>query len=162
MSFLPVAQWIEVVRNAPLVSIDLIIQNDEDQVLLGWRNNRPAQNTWFVPGGVVRKAEKLDQAFVRLLGDELGLMPVNVGVRAESFLGVYEHHYPDNFAGDPGFGTHYVVQAHRLSLRKHCEGWQKVEELPKSQHANYCWMSIEDLMQHPDVHPHVKAYFELK
>lgn len=52
-------QWAEVVERTPLVSIDLVVTNARQEVLLGWRNNKPAQHCWFVPGGVVRKGETL-------------------------------------------------------------------------------------------------------
>jgi len=66
-------QWAEVVERTPLVSIDLIVTNARSEVLLGWRNNKPAQHCWFVPGGVVRKGETLQQAFERVLWAELGV-----------------------------------------------------------------------------------------
>jgi hypothetical protein len=48
-----------VVRLAPLVSIDLIIRNARGEVLLGLRNNEPAKGLFFVPGGIIRKQERL-------------------------------------------------------------------------------------------------------
>ena len=54
---LPKKQYIEVVKNTPLVSIDLIIEDTEGNILLGYRLNSPAKHTWFVPGGVIRKNE---------------------------------------------------------------------------------------------------------
>ena len=44
-----------VVHFAPLISIDLLVQNEHGEYLLGFRNNRPAQVYWFVPGGRVQK-----------------------------------------------------------------------------------------------------------
>ncbi|WP_338062250.1 NUDIX domain-containing protein [Vibrio variabilis] len=60
-----------VIESTPLVSIDLLIENSKGQVLLGLRNNRPAQGFWFVPGGRILKNEKLDDAFMRLCQEEL-------------------------------------------------------------------------------------------
>jgi hypothetical protein len=40
---------------APLVSIDLIIRDNADRVLLGLRNNEPAKGYFFVPGGIILK-----------------------------------------------------------------------------------------------------------
>ncbi len=61
-----------VVASTPLVSMDLIVRNKRDQVLLGLRTNRPAQGFWFVPGGRICKDETFEQAFVRLTEMELG------------------------------------------------------------------------------------------
>ena len=37
--------------------MDIIIINRKKEVLLGKRTNEPAKNTWFVPGGCIRKNE---------------------------------------------------------------------------------------------------------
>ncbi|HGY7193620.1 TPA: NUDIX domain-containing protein, partial [Escherichia coli] len=52
-----------IIRNTPLISIDLIIQNEKDEYLVGKRNNRPARGFWFVPGGRILKDESLDNGF---------------------------------------------------------------------------------------------------
>ena len=51
-----------VIKSSPLVSIDLIVRNEQGQVLLGKRTNRPAQGFWFVVGGRVLKDESLEHA----------------------------------------------------------------------------------------------------
>lgn len=161
---LPEQDWLQVVRHAPLVSIDLLVHNLEGAVLLGWRTNRPAQHCWFVPGGVIRKGETLQQAFARVVRDELGVGLPDGFCRAACYSGLYEHHYPDNFAQAPGFGTHYVVQAHRMSLRdlmpECASSAEFIQTLPKAQHTHYVWMGIPELLARADVHDNVKAYFQ--
>ena len=44
-----------VIRLAPLVSIDLVIRDPANRVLLGLRNNEPAKGYFFVPGGIILK-----------------------------------------------------------------------------------------------------------
>ena len=66
-------EFLEVVRLAPLVAIDLIVADADSRVLVGQRRNRPARGTWFVPGGRIRKDERLDAAFTRLVETELGI-----------------------------------------------------------------------------------------
>lgn len=150
-------QWAEVVERTPLVSIDLVVTNARNEVLLGWRNNKPAQHCWFVPGGVVRKGETMQQAFERVVSDELG---VSTQLRRKAlFDGVYEHHYTDNFAGLANVGTHYVVLAHRLSAEKHLPGIEVLDNLPKAQHQRYVWMEVNALLSDPKVHDYTKTYF---
>lgn len=158
---LPAEQWAQVVRHAPLISMDLIISNPQGQVLLGYRNNRPAQGYWFVPGGVIRKDEYREQAFARMLLDELGLSqqegaPWAMPTHANTFWQVFEHHYPDNFSG-ADFSTHYVVLAHRVSL---CEELLARCQWPAEQHSAYRWVSVPALLEDPQVHPYVKDYFK--
>ena len=53
-----------VVAHTPLISLDLIVENVNGQVLLGQRLNKPAQGCWFVPGGRVLKDETMAHAFL--------------------------------------------------------------------------------------------------
>lgn len=147
---LPRDQWLEVVARAPLVSIDLILRDADNRVLLGLRRNEPARDCWFVPGGVIRKNERLDQAFRRISLDELGLDLRRADARQ---LGVYEHHYASNFVGVAGVGTHYVVLAHEIQLATlPLIG-------PLDQHADLRAYTIPDLLAAADVHENTKAYF---
>jgi colanic acid biosynthesis protein WcaH len=78
---------------APLVSIDFIIKNSEDKILLGKRVNKPACDYFFTLGGRVFKNETLNEAKKRVLKDELGL---NIQDYNPRFIGVFEHFYNDN------------------------------------------------------------------
>jgi colanic acid biosynthesis protein WcaH len=139
-----------VIRYAPLVSIDLIVRNHQGQVLLGKRRNAPAKEFWFVPGGRIYKGEQLATALKRVLQEELG---VDSSPQTASFLGVYDHIYEDNVFDDPSFGTHYVVLAHQLELEI------LPEILPTEEHLSYQWWEIEQLKNSPEVHPYTHAYF---
>ncbi|MBL0500222.1 GDP-mannose mannosyl hydrolase [Aeromonas caviae] len=143
------AQFQQIVAATPLISLDLLVRNDQGQVLLGRRLNRPAQGFWFVPGGRVRKDERLDDAFLRLTQEELGLVTSRNSAR---LLGPYEHFYTDNFSGED-FSTHYVVLGYELA-------WQGQQDaLPVSQHDQYRWFSGDELLQDPCVHQYTKDYF---
>jgi len=43
------------VEMLPLVSIDLLLRDADGRYLTGLRSNPPAQGSWFVPGGRIRK-----------------------------------------------------------------------------------------------------------
>lgn len=145
------ADFMTVVRLTPLVSIDLIVTDGNRRVLVGRRRNRPAQGTWFVPGGRIAKDESLDAAFRRIVHNELGVASVE---RSSSrFFGVFEHCYDDNFSGTQGFGTHYIVLAYAMSL----SGAVPIGRF--DQHSEYQWLHLEDLLAQNDVHENTKAYF---
>jgi colanic acid biosynthesis protein WcaH len=141
----------KIVEHAPLISIDLVVENEAGEALLGLRKNPPAQGMWFVPGGRVHKSERLDQALERVLQHELRLKLQTIQAR---FLGVYEHLYEENVFGDPGYGTHYVVLAHHLKLDL------DVADLPKEQHESFRWWDQASLLGSDDVHVYTKAYFK--
>lgn len=147
--FLPRDDFLRVVRDAPLVSLDLLVRNPRGEILLGWRRNRPAADCWFVPGGVVHKGERLAQAFNRIAQAELGAVHEIGDAR---FLGVFEHLYDDNFAGAPDISTHYVVLAWELWLDADCA------LLPREQHVKYRWCSAGELAVDLTIHPNSRAY----
>lgn len=147
--FIPDSLFQVMVANMPLVSIDLIVRNEANHVLLGQRVNRPAQDYWFVPGGRLRKGERLSEAFTRLTAEELG---ITAHMTEATFQGVFEHHYSDSYAGT-AFGTHYVVLAFELNMAA------DLSLLPKQQHAGYRWWPVDLLLQATDVHDYTKAYF---
>lgn len=142
--------FLAVVRDTPLISIDLIVEDEQGRVLLGWRRNAPARDFWFVPGGRVRKDESLDAAFTRLCFEEIGLK--QVGRASADFLGVYEHFYPDNALSEPNFGTHYVVLAYRLSVVF------ASLDLSKDQHVDYRWGLPAELLKDQAVHVYSRDY----
>lgn len=142
--------FLEVVRDTPLVSIDLVVTNDKGEVLLGLRSNEPAKGYWFVPGGRIRKNETLDGAFSRIVECELGIRRSREGAR---LLGAYEHMLPGNFAGVPDVTTHYVVLAHHIKLRN------DTIISPDAQHTELRWWPIGQAAQSDTVHKFTREYF---
>lgn len=149
--WLPDETFKSVIQHTPLISIDLIVRNEQGEVLLGKRVNAPANGYWFVPGGRVRKNETLDEAFIRLVREELG---IESGVtRSDAkFLGVFEHFYDDCMFGND-VSTHYVVLGYEIFFNN-------VGMLGRmDQHSMYKWI-IESLVKLDDsVNIFTKKYF---
>lgn len=143
------ARFAGIVRDTPLISIDLVISY-EDKVLLGKRTNEPAKDYWFVPGGRIRKNEKINKAFYRLTKNELG---EHIAISNAQFHGVYEHFYKTNFTETGDFGTHYVTLAYTIELD------QPLANLPTKQHNDYMWLPNQEVVGHDRIHKHTKAYF---
>lgn len=144
-------QFAAVVKTAPLISVDLVVQNRAGEVLLGLRRNAPARGYWFVPGGRLFKNETIEQAIARVSRSELDLGSTESG--AATLIGIFEHFYEDNFTGTPGFGTHYVVMAYSITANI-----EITTTLPQEQHAGYRWLSPSSLAVSRDVHPYSRAY----
>jgi colanic acid biosynthesis protein WcaH len=144
-------QFASVLDNAPLVSIDLVIENGRGEFLVGRRNNEPAKGFYFVPGGRIRKNETIADAFERISKNELNeLLRFTDAV----LHGAYEHFYEKNSLGIEGISTHYVVIAYRA-------GSTSEEIRPNdSQHAELVWMTPAELLGNEDVHPNTKRYFQ--
>ena len=141
---------LEIIEATPLVSIDLVIRNPSNKVLLGKRNNRPAMGYWFVPGGRIFKNETINQALKRISEVELGQ---DLSTKAPSLLGAYDHIYEDNFLNVKGINTHYVVLAFVIALQ------QEIEVKSDEQHTELKWWEIDKLLQDQTVHQNTKVYF---
>ncbi|AMK78214.1 MULTISPECIES: GDP-mannose mannosyl hydrolase [Methylomonas] len=140
--------FISVVKNTPLVAIDLIVRSSKDDILMGLRVNEPAAGYWFVPGGRIYKSETLETAFQRITETELGTA---YSIESAELLGAFTHLYETNFAKQPGISTHYVVLGYQLQLDI------DINQLPAQQHSNYRWFGKhEDLSK---VHPNSQAYY---
>ena len=103
-----------------------------------------------MPGGVVRKYERLADAFARIVKAEIGL---EASIGDAKFVGVYEHLNDSNVFGEEGFGTHYVVLAHQLNLD------HQAPLVRDRQHSGFRWMTPAELISSPYVHQNTRAYF---
>jgi colanic acid biosynthesis protein WcaH len=139
-----------VIRLAPLVSIDLIVRDATDRVLLGLRNNEPAKGYFFVPGGIILKDEPLSEAFARIIKKEINYPGT---LKQAKLKGAFDHFYETNRAGEPGYGTRYVALAHEVRLQDtSCVA-------PDTQHSEYGWWTEPDLLNSNRVHENTKLYF---
>ncbi|RKG42759.1 MULTISPECIES: GDP-mannose mannosyl hydrolase [Acinetobacter] len=151
--WLPDETFKSVIQHTPLISIDLIVRNEQGEVLLGKRVNAPAKGYWFVPGGRVRKNETLDDAFVRLVREELG---IKSGItRADAkFLGVFEHFYDDCVFNNE-ISTHYIVLAYELNIR------QELMRLKYVQHQDYIYKNTKEITSFEKINHYTKLYLSL-
>lgn len=148
MLMLEQKDFIQLVKNAPLFAIDLVVLNEKNQILLGKRLNAPAKGDWFVPGGRVFKNEALAKAFERITATELGWpFPYDQAI----LLGIFEHFYPDSIFGDL-VSTHYINATHLLELKK------EVLEPPNDQHQSYRWLNLDEIERDGTVHQYSKAF----
>lgn len=139
-----------IVENTPLVSIDLIVENQYGQILLGQRLNKPAKDHWFIPGGRILKSEKMADAFARLAKEELNL---ELCLHDVELHGTYEHFYEDSFVDD-NVSTHYVVLAYKVFASF------DIDTLPGEQHNSYRWFDLDELIASNEVHLFTKDYFQ--
>lgn len=141
-----------VVRDTCLIAIDFIVRDADQKILLGLRKNSPAKDYWFVPGGRIFKGERLNDAIERIGHEEMGQRIIASKLK---WIGVSDHIYSDNVFSDPTFGTHYLVLA--------VEFCREVGADPifiSSQHNGLRWLSEEEVLADPSVHPFTKRYFE--
>jgi len=149
--------FLAVVTSTPLVAVDLVLVRGGCEVLLGLRNNRPAQGFWFVPGGRILKNEPIQTALARVASNELGLQ-LGALRQPPQLLGAFEHFYPDCFAGSAeavGVTTHYVVLGHLVQVPA-----DFVVPGLDAQHAELRWWSLAEAQASSAVHRFTKDYLD--
>ena len=66
---MPNKLWNQVKRYMPIPCVDVIVEDSEGKVLLGWRQIPPYRNVWALPGGRVGKGERMQAAAKRILAE---------------------------------------------------------------------------------------------
>jgi colanic acid biosynthesis protein WcaH len=151
--------YINVIENTQLVSIDLIIRSAEDssKILVGKRKHKPAKGYWFVPGSRLYKNERWESGVERLSQQELGYLVKSTDT---TLMDINDHIYKDNFLGrkdDKGvmINTHYLCIGLETTLDPN-----SVDILVFSdQHSDICWMNVSELLERDDVHQYTKEHF---
>lgn len=144
-------QYKSLIKNAPLFSLDLIVLNPMNEILIGRRTNAPAKNWWFVPGGRVQKNETLQSACLRISKSELGF---ELELSESYFLGIYEHFYKDCFFCND-ISTHYINASYMVRLNL-----DSMVDIPYEQHDEYRWVPLECFSADEKVHKYSKVFLQ--
>jgi colanic acid biosynthesis protein WcaH len=138
-----------VVDSTPLVAVDFVITDADDNILIGRRLNSPAKGMWCVPGGRVFKNETLMSAVKRKLKEEVGLDEVPPMV----FLGIYEHFYADSAVGN-GISTHYLAVGFAFQIQ------DKSIIRPCNQHGEFKFIARGEVLTSALVPIPIKNYLQ--
>ena len=113
----------------PTVCVDLLVTNEQKEYLLAKRIEKPAQGSWWFPGGRIRKGETWQECAKRKGKEELGIdLPIGNLISVENY-----------FADDADWHTvNLVVHAyfsHRLiELDQSHEEFRWVDRIEKDLH----------------------------
>ncbi len=143
--------FLQIIDSTPLVSIDLILEDQQGRILLGKRTNRPAKGFWFVPGGRIKKNERLEEAIKRISSTELG---TEINFSQAQLIGVFDHIYQDNAYEADGINTHYVSLGYKVKIT------DDFLIKPDSQHSGIKWWSKDALLNDSHVHQNTKKFFQ--
>ena len=141
-------EFLQLIKLAPLFSIDLVVVNNRRELLVGKRVNSPAKDWWFVPGGRVYKDETLKNAFSRITTSELGM---GYDITKCQPLGIYEHFY-DVCMLCESTSTHYINTPYLILVN------ESEIRAPKVQHHSYRWVSLDEVDQDPLIHKNSKLF----
>ena len=123
------ATYREIIKNIPIICVDVIIKDESSQYLLAKRTNNPLSGEWWVIGGRVKMGESILNAAKRKLKEELGVISSNL-----KYIGYYEDQF-DNNAFDSNVIYHTVSMVFSLVInRSQCFDLD-------SQHSEYAWFN---------------------
>ena len=69
---LPEDIFLFVSRITPIINVDLLIKNEQNQTLLTWRDDGYFPPGWHIPGGIVRYKEKISGRIDAVAKNEMG------------------------------------------------------------------------------------------
>lgn len=120
---------IAVAGESPRVGVGAVIFRD-DRVLLIRRGKEPLKGTWLIPGGTVELGETLEEALVREILEETGIV-----ARPGPLLAAFDRilHSPDG-----------AVRYHYVILDYLCE-WVAGEARAGSDAADVAWARLSEL-----------------
>jgi colanic acid biosynthesis protein WcaH len=143
IKLIPQALYNEILRNLPIVCVDIFIYF-EGKYLLVRRKNEPCKgNLWFA-GGRLHKHEKLEDAAVRIAKNEVGL-----DCEVRRFMGVHETDFP---TGPNNIPVHTINLTYFLVAKN-----DKVKL--DHDHSEYMWVSQSNTPQELDAK--LKEFVEL-
>jgi len=90
---LPLEDYKKIINSMPILCIDSIILNSENQYLLVKRKNEPLKSKYWVPGGRIFHYENLDIALNRVLLSEVNINAQNLN---KKFVGIYQDFFNEN------------------------------------------------------------------
>ena len=71
----------------PTVCVDLLVTNEQKEYLLAKRTEKPAQGSWWFPGGRIRKGETWQECAKRKGREELGIdLPIGNLISVENYF----------------------------------------------------------------------------
>jgi colanic acid biosynthesis protein WcaH len=69
---LPQSVFYFVTRLTPMVNVDLLIKDQNNRVLLAWRQDQFAGAGWHIPGGIIRYKETIENRIQEVARNEIG------------------------------------------------------------------------------------------
>lgn len=133
MVFIPDDKYAQIMEALPILCVDVLLHNSKGECLLVKRANEPLKGQWWVIGGRVLKGETLEQAAIRKVKEEAGLI-----INSVKPIGYYEEISHTNRFGSltPLHAVSVVFSAvvddsQHIKLDSQSTNWKYSSEMPK-------------------------------
>ena len=90
--WMPESLWEKVKHHMPIPCVDVLLENNHGEILLGWRRILPYRNVWALVGGRIFRGERLETAAARIIAQYgmstrnmflVGVFPIRFPSRAD-------------------------------------------------------------------------------
>lgn len=127
MGFINLKKYAEIIKDLPIICVDVIVCNPIGKYLLLKRTNEPMKGRWWVVGGRVHKGETLKEAAIRKIKQEIGIEAKNLQP-----IGYFEILNATN-----PFGLSFKYHAMSVVFKISIDGRQEQEIKLDNQSAEY-------------------------
>jgi len=137
----------QILINMPIICVDGVLLNDEGQILFLKRENEPAKNEWWFPGGRIQKNELLKDAIVRKFKEE-----TDISVEILDYIGTTETIFDTGPYGIPVHTVNFTF------LLKSENSNVQIDNL----HSDYVWeRNFDNLNLNSEIHQLLKSYLQI-
>ena len=137
----------QILENMPIICVDGVIINNENEILFLKRENEPAKNEWWFPGGRLLKNEKLEDAIIRKVKKE-----TNLDVEVVKYIGTTETIFDKGPFDIPVHTVNFTYQLKLISIDI------KIDNL----HSDYIWSDkINELKLNKEIFNLIKNNLEI-
>lgn len=140
--------YVDIIRNMPIPTVDILFLNSQNELLLGKRNNEPLMGIYYIPGGRVDKWERSLDTARRKAKEELG---IDIDISHLQFVWVYDDIFENSAFRD--ITTHCIPVTYLYRL-------DSDEELGLSlwdtQHSDLRFFSFDDPSLHEMVQMRIR------
>ena len=136
--------YVDIIRNMPIPTVDILFLNSQNELLLGKRNNEPLMGVYYIPGWRVNKWERSLDTAKRKATEELG---INIDISRLQFVWVYDDIFEGSAFAD--ISTHCIPVTYLYQINS--------DEEPEIflwdfQHSDLRFFSLDD----PSLHEMVR------
>ena len=137
----------QILEIMPIICVDGVIINNENEILFLKRENEPAKNEWWFPGGRLLKNEKLEDAIIRKVKEE-----TNLDVEVVKYIGTTETIFDKGPFDIPVHTVNFTYQLKLISIDI------KIDNL----HSDYIWSDkINELKLNKEIFNLIKNNLEI-
>ncbi len=98
-------------KSLPIPCVDLIIKNSVDDILILKRQNEPAKNQWWFPGGRILFGETRNDAVKRKIKQECGISGTIMAELGTFDLFLSFHSFGEGKILSHGISTFFLIKA---------------------------------------------------